>query len=72
MCEKVIVKVVSHKFGNLEYEECNSFQFFDFSSWRGCVYGKLLSWLWNVIGIPANVNCNYTLWFHWPIDFLNS
>lgn len=32
---------------------------------------KFLSWLWNVLGILENDNCNYMLWCHWPIDFLN-
>lgn len=33
---------------------------------------KLLSWLWNIIEISANVYCNYTQWCNRPIDFLNS
>ncbi|CAI8608686.1 unnamed protein product [Vicia faba] len=32
---------------------------------------KLLSWLWNMLGIPIKVTCNFMLWSHWPIDFLN-
>lgn len=32
---------------------------------------KLLSSLWNVIGPAEHNNCNFVLWTHWPLDFLN-